>query len=466
MATSPDGKLFAALTAVDGRVKLADNLGGAPDREVARLPVNSGAVLTFAPDGRTLAVASTFRSLTLCDLDAGQSRKILPDPTKGETHFPLVEFAPDGRSLMLFDGETRVVETITGGDRVFLSREPAGRPGGMAWSADGRLVARGFDDGTAIVTDLWTGRELFRRQTGQGAIHALGLSRDGKRLVTGGMNSTGVVWELDPFGPPRAGPKGYDAWADLEEIDAGRAYRAMLGLIASPGDTPALIAKQFEARPPVEAGRIDRLVADLDADDYKVRERAGRELLDLGPLAAAALKKAARSPSLEVKRRAADLLGRIEPGRRPRPGPPPLPEGRRSPRADRHPRGAGRPRGDAEGEARCVAGRGDPRLAGADAVRLPSRGCPPSPSWNPSDAPPAFAPAPGRPARRRDGRIGGTAARHRRFRPHPRRRAGLPQRPRRRPVEHRRRPERHPGRPKTRPQARRPRRPPGEGVRT
>ena len=240
----------------------------------------------------------------------------MPDPSKVDHSGTLVEFSPDGRTLLLFDGETRVVETITGSDRTFLSRETAGRPSSVGWSADGRIVARGFSDGLAVVTDLWTGRELFRRQTGQGTVHSLALSPDEKRLATGGMNTTGVVWELaDLERPARVASLSHEAaWADLEEGDASRAYRSMLHLIASPDETARLFAKHLEPHAPVEAGRIDRLVADLNDDDYKVREKATRELLGIGLLAADALKKAARSTSLEVKRRATDLLRRIEPG--------------------------------------------------------------------------------------------------------------------------------------------------------
>ena len=317
IATSPDGKHFAVFNAADGTMKLLDNVGNAPDRELGRLPINHGASFHFSPDGRTLGLASSDRSVTLYDVATGdETRKLMPDPSKVDHNAILLEFSSDGRTLLLFDGETRIVETITGSDRAFLSRETAGRPTGVGWSADGRIVARGFADGLAVVTDLWTGRELFRRETGQGTVHSLAVSRDNKRLATGGTNTTAVVWELVALERPArvASMRHETAWADLEGGDASRAYRAMLHLIASPDETARLFAKKLEPHAPVEAGRIDRLVADLNDDDYKVREKATRELLEIGLLAADALKKAARSTSLEVKRRATDLLRRLEPG--------------------------------------------------------------------------------------------------------------------------------------------------------
>ena len=314
--TSPDGKRFAAFSAIDGRVRLLDNVGNAPDRELAKLPPNHSVNFRFSPDGRTLAAVSSDRSVTLYDVATGDETRKLVATRSENPYMPLVEFSPDGRTLFHDDGEARVAETTTGGDRTSLSREPGRRPDCVAWSADGRLVARGFADGTAVVTDLWTGRDIFRRRTGQGEVNALCLSRDGKRFATGGSDTTAVVWELAPLGKIASVASMTDdaAWDDLRDQDAARAHRAMLHLIAGPDATVRLFADRLKPRPAVDAKHIDRLVSNLDDDDSKVRERASAELLEVGRPALGALKKAARSPSLEVKRRARDLLRRLEPG--------------------------------------------------------------------------------------------------------------------------------------------------------
>jgi hypothetical protein len=78
---------------------------------------------------------------------------------------------------------------------------------------------------------------------------------------------------------------------------------------------PALLLALAAARPAegppdrATADRIARLLAELDDDDFAVREEASAELLRIGPPAEAALRKAlAESPSAEVRRRARDLL--------------------------------------------------------------------------------------------------------------------------------------------------------------
>jgi hypothetical protein len=77
---------------------------------------------------------------------------------------------------------------------------------------------------------------------------------------------------------------------------------------------PALLLALAAARPAegppggAAAGRTARLIAELDDDDFAVREAATEALIRVGPPAETALRKAAESPSAEVRRRARDVL--------------------------------------------------------------------------------------------------------------------------------------------------------------
>ena len=315
--TSPDGKLIAVILCDGRKLMLLDNLGNAPDRELCVLPDEHSNDAFFSLDGRTLALDSSDRSVTLYDVATGnETRKLMPDLSNTSYDGNLLHFSPDGRTLLKYDGQMRIVETISGSDRVLLSPEPSGAPSSMSCSVNGRLVARGFADGLVVLTDLWTGREVLRRETGQGPVKSLALSRDGKYLATGGGDTTAIVWNLPPLARPAriASMTDDTAWDDLLDQDAARGHRAMLHLIAGPDATVRLFADRLKPRPAVDAKRLDRLISNLDDDDSKVRDRAVAELLEIGSPAVGALKKAARSPSLEVKRRARDLLRRLEPG--------------------------------------------------------------------------------------------------------------------------------------------------------
>ena len=67
---------------------------------------------------------------------------------------------------------------------------------------------------------------------------------------------------------------------------------------------------------------MDRIVARLGSDTFRDRETATRELDALGAAALDALRRAAGSTDPETRRRAADLIERINraPGRRPHVG--------------------------------------------------------------------------------------------------------------------------------------------------
>jgi hypothetical protein len=78
---------------------------------------------------------------------------------------------------------------------------------------------------------------------------------------------------------------------------------------ARPVETAAFLSKQLRPIIEVEADRGKRFLADLDSEDFAVRERAGRRLAKWGDSAEPLLIQALRSnASLELRRRAEGLL--------------------------------------------------------------------------------------------------------------------------------------------------------------
>src|SRR5262249_46404862 len=75
-------------------------------------------------------------------------------------------------------------------------------------------------------------------------------------------------------------------------VDAAEAYRAIGKLSASPEQSVPFLAARLKAQPTPDPRRIARLIADLDSDQFKVRQQATEELERLGPRAASALRKA------------------------------------------------------------------------------------------------------------------------------------------------------------------------------
>jgi hypothetical protein len=103
-------------------------------------------------------------------------------------------------------------------------------------------------------------------------------------------------------------------WANLNSRDltvAGLAWRA---LVAGRKESVPFLKKQL-AKMPKGAGRISRLIADLDSDDFATREKASTALEKLGGAARYELEHALKTTrSAEARKRIKDVLKAIGPG--------------------------------------------------------------------------------------------------------------------------------------------------------
>jgi hypothetical protein len=102
-------------------------------------------------------------------------------------------------------------------------------------------------------------------------------------------------------------------WRDLAGDDFPRARRSMLALAAGGGPVVEFLKVHLKPVPAAAPRRVDQAIAELDAEDFTVRDRATAELTQLGELAAPALRKALDGkPSLEVRRRIEAILKEAE----------------------------------------------------------------------------------------------------------------------------------------------------------
>src|SRR5262249_42879313 len=100
---------------------------------------------------------------------------------------------------------------------------------------------------------------------------------------------------------------------DLTETDAVKSHRAMRFLVAAPEQAMTLLREKLRPIAGPDPKLLARLIADLDAGRFAVREQATRELEKLGALARPALRQALDGqPSGEVRRRVERLLERLE----------------------------------------------------------------------------------------------------------------------------------------------------------
>src|SRR5262249_46363391 len=99
-------------------------------------------------------------------------------------------------------------------------------------------------------------------------------------------------------------------WDDLGSAEGGKAYAAARKLRADPDRSLPFLQEQFKRK--VEGPdekKIKQFIADLDSDDFDVREKASKDLEKLGKDAEPTLRAAlAAGPSAEARLRLEKLL--------------------------------------------------------------------------------------------------------------------------------------------------------------
>ncbi|MFO0967536.1 MAG: WD40 repeat domain-containing protein [Gemmataceae bacterium] len=314
MRLAPDGKTIATVgeksTPPLPLLLLWDIDKGEVCREVGvRSEASSKRAIVFHPDGKGIA---TGESLTIWNPETGMVSLSISDP--GDS----IAFSPDGKMIATAHifGEVALYEAATG-KRLSKFGERGGWGVGIEWplffSPDGRSLALGDKEGVVHLYETATGgeRRRFRGHTG----HVLGLafSPDGTKLASASRDTTIVLWDLTAPRPDKEG--GSAPWDDLASGDAAQAYDAICSFVMGK-DALGRIKASAPSLKKASVEKMEQLIADLQSEEFKVREQATRHLERLQELAFPALENALRrSTSLEATRRLARLVERTEPGK-------------------------------------------------------------------------------------------------------------------------------------------------------
>jgi hypothetical protein len=228
-------------------------------------------------------------------------------------------FLSRGKKVAVADGSRsiRVMDVATGKEEdVFAG---AARVRALAASSDGKEVATAGVGGEIRLWDATTRKEKKWFAMGKGSVNAMAYSPDGQRLVAVGEDGAAIVWDVTKQEEPvpdglKLGEKELTSlWGDLASSEGARSYAAARLLRADPTRSIPFLRQQLEARQSaVSDGSVQKLIADLDAENFRTRKQAIEELERLGRRVEHALQKAlAGSPSAEAKRRLEDLRNRL-----------------------------------------------------------------------------------------------------------------------------------------------------------
>jgi RNA polymerase sigma factor (sigma-70 family) len=330
-AFSPDGKLLAAFGSRQGTVGVWDIASGkALWQTSSGRYVKFGGVLAFSPNGRLLAsLGGDGVKIRLREAATG---KVLGElncdsPLNDGRHRCALAFSPDGRALAASNRRNVWLwEVATGKERLHI-QAPGDLSSSLAFSPDGRWLAAGQGgvggagslSGYAAPIHLWdvaNGKETHRCTGHRINVQDVAFSPDGRSLVSGGTDTTILLWQL----PDRLfAKKALTAataeqlaawWQELAGADAMRAYQVQRRLAAT---TRAAAFLKEHVRPAAapDAKLVAQLIDDLGSDSFKVRQQAQKKLSDLGDLVEPTLRAALKKPlTLEAHQRIMELLDR------------------------------------------------------------------------------------------------------------------------------------------------------------
>jgi WD40 repeat protein/class 3 adenylate cyclase len=202
---SPDGKILAAGEGLHGaNILLLDSDTGQVFREITtQQRVIFG--LAFSPDGRRLASADWDGDAKVWDVASGERLLAFHAHEGGASR---IVFSPDGTHLVTCgdDAMAKIWDSSTGALLLTLAgHAPAQRtgslhPGGVievAYTPDGRRLATGGADGTAMIWDASTG-QVLQALAGHTSEIYIGFNPDGTRLATAGADGLIKIWDTSP----------------------------------------------------------------------------------------------------------------------------------------------------------------------------------------------------------------------------------------------------------------------------
>ena len=176
-----------------------------------------------------------------------------------------------------------------------------------AFSRDGRFLATAVPGGTIQIWEVatWTKRNEFKGHRDRPT--ALTFAPDGQ-LLSGSLDTTVLAWDMRP---PRVADSVTleSAWNDLATREAGESFQSEGRFLAAPADAVKFFAEKVKPVEALDPRRIQRLLADLDSDEFAVREAASKALAGLDEQATPYLEETLKSTeSLEVRDRVKRIL--------------------------------------------------------------------------------------------------------------------------------------------------------------
>jgi RNA polymerase sigma factor (sigma-70 family) len=334
---SPDGKtLFTQswdVTEKAGLMRLWDVATGQELRVLAR--VRDGLNYTaLSPDGKAVAATAHGQESAIYVWEVATGKLLHKLPGDREFHQGLA-FSPDSKLLAVGDGPRPQLDSRVMQHHIHLWDLKTGKELGkfgtsasgywpLVFSPDGNTLATANQDSRIHLWEVVTGSERLRLTGHRGHVQRLLFAERGRTLVSASEDTTALVWDLTgrrsiggAANKPLTPAELDGSWADLAGEDAVRAYASIWKLAACAARTVPYLRAHLQPASAQDEKRVARLIADLDSNEFKIRERATAELDSFSEDVLGALQKAlSNQPAPEARRRLQALIEKQDQRRR------------------------------------------------------------------------------------------------------------------------------------------------------
>jgi len=279
--------------------------------------------LNLLTDGKTVVVALDFGGIRIYDVQSARDRLLGIHSQQGV----VFTLTPDARLLASWRRGThsppRIWEVATGKEICQLKRHP-GALSALALSPDGHLFATGnqrtglrdpFGEQAIHLWNAASGDALARFEKIRVDVTALTFTADGTTLAAGLGDGTILIWKLEPgltyFYPMKTlgTHELEEKWSELFSADAGQAHQAIWALTAFPKESLPFLKSRLRPTVIIEPTQINKWIADLDSDQFALRQAASKELARAWDQTQKPIQEALRkNPTLETRRRLEQIL--------------------------------------------------------------------------------------------------------------------------------------------------------------